>query len=547
MSLAGTSPIRFSPAGLSDTLDETDAFPGAMALLQNLIPDPTTKNLWTCRPASSSATTFGGFAAPGFVSVFKVIGSLVYGMIASSRTAARDEPFCYNLLTNAFVTVSGITAANVPLSPSTSGDWTPPTMDLVGVNLVVTHSGFDGVTNFIGWFDTTDPTAPVWHAGNITGAIVLTVVPSWVRQFNGRAYLGVNPPTGQPSAIFTDSLTLNVTNANQALTFGDNIPLIAACGMPLSNQLGGIIQALFIFKGAAQNAAGGAGIVQITGDSALSTLSLNTLNVSAGTLAPRSIVSAPDGLFFMDHDGLRMIDYQAKVHEPIGVGGAGVNQPFLNPISPSRIAAATNGSVLRISVENSNIGGTPTQEYWLDLNRKVWSGPHTFPADCIDTYGSEFVLAPTGVPGALFLGPYIPTPVSGNVENGVAMTFMWQTAMLADNEEMAMSEIAEMQLKTSAIPGTPSIQVSAIDENGNVYNTFSYNYAVMASLWGSMVWGTDTWGGVQGGIAPRRISFDAPVVYNRLAVLVSGACSQGFQIGDMFIRRRVLGYMQVVP
>jgi hypothetical protein len=33
-------------------------------------------------------------------------------------------------------------------------------------------------------------------------------------------------------------------------------------------------------------------------------------------------------------------------------------------------------------------------------------------------------------------------------------------------------------------------------------------------------------------------------VYNRLAVNVAFVCGNGFQIGDIFIRRRVLGYMQ---
>lgn len=628
MTLVDARPIRFSPAGLSDTLDETDAFPGAMAVLQNLIPDPTTKNLWTCRPAAISVTVFGSFTTPGYISVFKVIGSLVYGLIASGRNAGKDEPFCYNLLTNAFVTVLGITAANSPTSPATTGDWTPPTMALCGVNLVVTHPGFTG-GNFFGWFDISNPAAPIWHADNLLGTgsiealgaitggtlytagtyldvaltissgtagtgataditvaggavtavslrkygtgydntsvltapaasiggtgtgftvpvtvvaagkILFTTVPSWVFQFYGRAYFGVNPTIGQPSAVFTDSLVLTATNANQALTFGDNLPLIACGGLPLLNQLGGIIQSIFIFKVSQ--------IVQITGDPAFNNLATNVLQTSSGTLSPRSLVSAPEGLFFIDHDGLRMVDFNAKVHDPIGVGGQGVNLPFLNPIAPSRIAGATNGSILRLSVQNSNVGNTPHQEYWYDLTRKIWSGPHTFPADCIDTYGSVFIVAPTGVVANLFNSPYIPTPTTGSVENGAQLTFAWQTAMIADNQAMAMSEIAEMQIKTSAIPGTPVLTVTSQDENGNVLNSFSYNYAAVASLWGTLVWGVGLWGGTQGALYPRRIDFPTPTVFNRLAIRATGACSQGFQIGDMFIRRRELGYLQVVP
>ncbi|MDE1867930.1 MAG: hypothetical protein KGI08_09515, partial [Thaumarchaeota archaeon] len=75
-----TEPWRFSPAGLMDTLDETD-FPGACAVLTNLIPDPTTKNSWVCRPAATLLTNFSALTSPGFISVFKVVGNFVYGMI----------------------------------------------------------------------------------------------------------------------------------------------------------------------------------------------------------------------------------------------------------------------------------------------------------------------------------------------------------------------------------------------------------------------------------------------------------------------------------
>ena len=208
MTLRNTIPLRFSPQGLSDSVDMTDEFPGACVKLQNLIPDPSTRNVWTCRPADVLLTDFPGFTTPGFVSVFKVIGNLVYGLLATGLTAGKDQPFVYNLITNTFVTLTGVTSSNVPTSPPTTGVWVPPTMDLCGVNLVVTHPGFDGVTNFFGWFDTTNQAAPVWHAGNTAGGslITFTVVPSWVVQFNGRAWFGINPPAAQPSVVFTDAL-----------------------------------------------------------------------------------------------------------------------------------------------------------------------------------------------------------------------------------------------------------------------------------------------------------------------------------------------------
>src|SRR6516162_5177807 len=142
--LRQTRVIRYSPAGLSDSLDETDEFPGAMAVMQNLIPDPSTRNVWMIRPASVFETAFASFTTPGYISVFKVNGAFVYGLIATGRNAGHDEPFAYNLTTHAFVPVLNVLSTNVPASPTTSGDWVPPTMDIMGVILAVTHPGFNG-------------------------------------------------------------------------------------------------------------------------------------------------------------------------------------------------------------------------------------------------------------------------------------------------------------------------------------------------------------------------------------------------------------------
>jgi hypothetical protein len=539
MALRKTRPLRFSPSGLSDSLDITDEFPGACAILQNLIPDPTTRDIWTCRPASLELTAFPGFTTPGEVSVFKAIGSLVYGLMASGRNAGKDEPFCYDILTNAFVTVTGVTNATSPTTQPTSGDWVPPTMDLVGVNLVVTHPGFDGVTYFFGWFDTTNPAAPVWHAGNTSAGsvITLTTIPAWVRQFNGRAWFGINPGAAQPSVVFTDSLTLHVTNAGQALTFGDNLPLTCAIGLPLSNQLGGVIQALLVFKGVSN-------IVQITGDYAGSNLSLNTLNAATGTLSPRSLCVTPQGVAFLAPDGMRTIDFNARVSDPIGAAGTGVVVPFLAPLYPSRVACGANAAVMRVNVQNSRIADTPWQEYWYDLIRQVWSGPHTFPATMLDTYNAVFIIAPQIAPGTLYESKTVPDSTTSSVENGVGLSWHFQTAMLADNEAMQESELLELQVKTTSVAAVGTMTVEAIDQNATVYGVAVFTFGGAGSLWGAFVWGAAPWGGGQSGLYPRYVTFSAPIVFDRLAIDISGASAQGFSIGDLFMRVRTLGYTQ---
>ena len=183
MAIRRTQPIPFKPSGVTDTIDGSNSPPGSMAALINLIPDPSTDGVFVCRPAAEELTDFTGFTTPAFVSVLHVRGTLIYGMIASARNAGKDEPFCYDTDAQAFITISGVTNANSPTSPATTGAWQPPIIAAVGVYLIVTHPGFPGgAGNYFGWLDITNTAAPVWAAGN-TVTNPLPTPPKSVAQF----------------------------------------------------------------------------------------------------------------------------------------------------------------------------------------------------------------------------------------------------------------------------------------------------------------------------------------------------------------------------
>ncbi len=628
--LRQTRVIRYSPAGLSDSLDETDEFPGAMALLQNLVPDPSTRNVWTPRPASIFDTDFPGFSSPGYISVFKVIGNFMYGLIASSRNPGFDEPFCFNVHDGTFTPVLNILSSNVPTSPATTGDWVPPTMDDMGVILAVTHPGFNGTASapgngFYGWFDLTNLVTPIWHSGNLqvngsiqalgtlvggsgygdntynpvaltggsgsgataviivfggtvtqvyildwgkdylntdvlsatfgggsgftiavaqvalNGAIQMTTPPTWVAQFNERLWFGINPVVTVsstqveslfiPSLIFTDILALNCTNANQALTFGNSLPLVAGHGLGLSNQLGGIIQSLMVFQDDSN-------VVQITGDAALNTLAVNSLNVAVGTIAPRSIASSPVGIFFLAQDGLRIIGFDANISPPIGLAGTGVVVPFENILFPTRANSACDGVVFRISIQRADAPGNPWQEFWFDLTRKVWSGPHSFPSTMIDVFEDRFVLAPEGVPGELFTSTVIPDVNSIFRENGTNLSWIAQTVVIANNMEQGVSEIQEFTVNLGILPGANQWTLDVLDANsiplpyGTVSRVIDPTPNTPAPYW---IGPPAMW--------PYRHDFPGPVIYVRAAIRLSGPSCTGFRIGDIYFRRRALGYI----
>jgi hypothetical protein len=558
MSLRRSTPLTFNPRSLSDALDGTNVFAGAMASLQNLVPDPSTRALWQCRPAAISlinfATQGGGFSSGfssgfqlgfsqlpiGLISCLKVIGNVAYGMVATARNPGNDEPFAYNLLTNTFALISGVTSANTPASPAATGAWTPPTMDLVGTNLLVTHPGYTGAGGvYFGWFDISNPSAITWSGGQLSGAVTFATAPAAVRNFNGRAYWITNPPTGQPAVIFSDVLVpRTVTNANQVITFDDNVPLTALAPLPLNNQLGGIIQALIVFKGV-QN------MYQITGDAASTSnpLSKNALNVATGTLAPNSIASTPKGLAFIAPDGLRFIDFNGNVGDPTGTDGMGKTLPFIYSVVPSRMCAAANGSIYRVTTQDGSLNGSPWVEYWYDMTRQIWSGPHTFPASGVAPYNNTFIMAPRNVAGALWQADFVQSATSTFTENGSPITFNWTTSMLPDPNDMSEHAMIETTIYMGQASGA-SYSISALDQNGTILQSAILTNTSVPTIWGAFAWGQAPWGGQQSLLFPRRVPWPAPIVFRRMQLYLTGTSSAAVRVGMAHMKYEKLGYLQ---
>ncbi len=546
MTIRNGTPVKFSPKGLSDALDSSNVFPGAMQQLANLIPDPTTQNLWQCRPAAIQLTDFAGFdltgGATGFISAMLIQGNRVYGMVATNRNPGHDEPFIYDLISNVFITiVSGVTSANTPTSPATSGEWIPPTMDLVGVNLIVTHPGYTGAGGIMfGWFNISNPAAPTWNAGN-TATTLLPTPPTAVKQFFNRAYFIVNPATGQPGAYFTDVLTLTITDPTHIITFNDNVRLTALGALPLNSQLtGGVIQSLIVFKAAAQ-------MWQITGDAALASnpLNVNSMNVATGTNAPLSICATSKGLAFIAPDGLRVIAFNGSISDPIGDAGGGITLPFLFAIAPSRIVAAASAKVYRVSVQNGAAVATPNQEFWYDIPRGSWSGPHSFPASQIEAYNNTFIEAPIGVTAKLFQSDSVQGPTSTYVENGSQMSFTWATSMLPDTQQMSENAMVESTINMALAAGS-ILNVYAANQDGAVFDSIIISSTSAATLWNQFQWGQALWQGGANVLAPRPLNWHFPIVFRRLFIGVTGNCAQGFKVGDMFLRYQQLGYLQQI-
>lgn len=389
MPLRNAEPKVWRPTGLSDAIDGSNAPQGAMSILGNLIPDPSTAGVFVPRPAAVRLLNPVAFLPqPQQITAGFIQSDILYGLITSAKNPGFDQPFAFNLATGQLLPVGGITPTNVPQSPQPSGDWQPPTMSALGNTIVVTHPGFLGYNGYIGWFDVTNPFVPIWHSGQMA-TNPFPSPPVACEQFGGRMYYAVGSAV-QASDI---QLPLQQTNANQVLTFGDRTPVTALGGLPMENQLGGIIQALIVFKSSNN-------MWQITGDYILNTWAVNAMNVATGTLAPNTIFTCTEGLGFVAPDGLRIVDFNGRIGDPIGAYGAGVTMPFIKAVAPSRMCAAFNQNVLRITVQNGATVPQSFQEYWYDFTLKIWTGPHSFPVSMIWPWRNTFIAANPIVAGA---------------------------------------------------------------------------------------------------------------------------------------------------
>ena len=384
--------------------------------------------------------------------------------------------------------------------------------------------------------DPTNPAAPAWSGVNTT-TNALPAVPNWVVNFNGRAFFLVNPAGAQPAAVMSDSLNPTVvTNATQVLTFGDNVPLTCAAGLPLNNQLGGVIQSLMIFKGVTN-------IYQVTGDFALTNLAINTLNVATGTLAPNTLVPTSKGLAFVAPDGVRIIDFTATVSDPIGAAGDGIAVPFIFALEPSRMCAAYNGGLYRVQVQNGVALTSPQQQWWYDFVRNIWSGPHTQAASLMAAYANTFIVTLQAAGAILWQSDQVQSATSTYVENGRALSFKFLTPLLPDTDQMAEVSMVESTLHMALVSGN-AVSVISQDQNGSVFDVVALLAAGSSTIWGNFLWGQALWQGSQNALYPRHLKWHFPIVFRRMAIQVSAFSAQGIKIGRLHMRYQVLGYLQ---
>lgn len=535
MAIRNGKPVRFTPKGLCDAFDSTDAFAGACAILTNLIFDQANPEVIVSRPGvGAPVTTFTGFTGPTYVSVFIVIGTVAYGMVSSARNPGHDEPFAYDLVANTFTTISGVTSANTPTSPPTTGAWTPPTMAVISTYIIVTHPGFTGTgTSFFGAINIANPAAPAWTMQNLA-TNPLTGAPTSVANFNNRAYFAVGN-----SLEFSDVLVpLTRTNASQALTLGDTTPITAQCGLPVQTTSSGVIGALIAFKGTS--------IWQVTGDPTLSNLGENYITLTTGCSSPRSIAQTPFGIVFAGVDAPYVLNFlgtlSALSSRPGQDGSADVQVPFQNAVVPSRVAGAFAGNIYRVCIETSIQGVIQTNDYWYDIRRKRWTGPHTFTYDCAAQFNNQFVLSGPNTAAALFVSQGLPTAASVYTDNGTAITSHLRSSSFPKTGNMFQVQVVESTIELSSSGGAVNYNLTALDDQNNSLGSTFVLTPIAGAIWGAFLWGQANWASSVKIPHVYNIPWPNTLVFQKMAIDVMATSSNALSIGTFMARYADTGY-----
>jgi hypothetical protein len=385
--------------------------------------------------------------------------------------------------------------------------------------------------------------APLWCAGD-TQIYNLPSTPTGVGVFNGRAYFACGP-NGAP---FSDALNPALrTYQYQAIIPGNREDVTHCVGQPLVSPItGGITSAIYLFQGIKA-------IQQVTGDPVTNNLADQALNVATGTLAPASIIPTTIGMAFISPEGMRVIDFSGQISQPIGKAGEGVTVPFITASDPSRIVAAGTGDTIRVAVTITTAPENDARfEYWYDLSRKVWGGPHTIKTRAIASAGNTFFVAAFEVPAKLYRSPSLS---SGTVDyeeddNDVRNTLVWryQTVLLPDNEGMAQNAVNETTLGIK-LPSDQPVTVSAVDESGALLDSVVIPGAyTMPAFGGPNLFGTGLFYAVTSFFHQEPLNWHRELNFKQAIFVAVGVSRFGSAIGTLRLRAQRAGYlMQPYP
>lgn len=577
----------YAPAGVVDAIDGNTSKKGAMLALKNLIPQPETMGVFVPRSAAYEALDFTGFTTPGYVSLQHAIGTLVVGFLSTGLHAGFDQPFVYDSETGTYLTITGITGANVPTSPATSGDWNPPTVDQIGSYIVFTHPGFNGAGNgYFGWLDFTGAsiTSLTGDTNSVTNPTIITNLsanPLTTGVTVGMTISGTNIPASTTviyvgSTFVVMSAAATGTTPTVALTFagGTTTSPLWNSGNTNTNALPGVPVAVSQYRDRAyfsvDNALWFTSVLNpLNITNATDFLTLGSADPIVGTVGQPFFTTQSGGILaallaFKSSqiwqvtgdsatsnlslnqlsDGVGTMSARSLANTPLGTvfvapdGIRAVNlegqvsppnsdlkTPFLNPNVPSRISGAYNMGFYRICTSYLLGGVTQNVEYWLDTVRNLWVGPHTLTYDCITAFASSFLVSGPDYTGSILQSNVIPNiQTDFYVELGATLTFDYQTVLVPEVRPNTQVSIPEASLFLG-YDQQQLLTCNVLDQAKNVLATVGFTTQFLAPA------NATNWL-----LAFQATNMSATVVVpSRHSFQITGTCTSNLALGSLSI------------
>jgi hypothetical protein len=282
----------------------------------------------------------------------------------------------------------------------------------------------------------------------------------------------------------------------------------------------------------------------------LNTLSRQALTGNSGTSAPRSVAVTPEGLKFLDANGIYLLDHQGVVtpvtNKP-SEGDQDLEATFINVSNASRASGAYGMGVYRIAVDTRRLAvDYKAADFWFDHHFRRWSGAHSFQYDCIEPYETVFVLSSSYKPGALYVSLPYPAPGAVYQDDGQNYLCGMTTAFLPDVGDMSEKQIVETTSELAPDSTAINYSIQAIRESGQIAGSATLSLIAPAYSWGAagdgFFWGGGLWTSTQTRPVPRLVPWSEPIVFSKLALQINFRASKAGWIGKQFFRYQSAGY-----
>jgi hypothetical protein len=223
---------------------------------------------------------------------------------------------------------------------------------------------------------------------------------------------------------------------------------------------------------------------------------------------------------------------------------ADVQVPFQNTTAPSRMAASFSGNIFRVCVVTIIQGVNQTNDYWFDIRRKRWNGPHTFNYDCIAQFGNNFVLSGAGTGAALFVSQSLPQIGSSYADNGTQLISTLQSSSFPKTQRMAQVQVVESTQEFASSGASVNYNITALDDQNNTLDsTFVVTPAAGITWGGGHTWGDGSlWSSSAKIPHVYNIPWTVPLVFQKMAINIMATSSNSLSIGTFFARYQDTGY-----